>query len=147
MPRGLIVLGDAYQALNPIFGQGMTVGAISGEFLGDYLKQEFKLAQGNEAEKLKVLQGRKFASRFQKALAKKIAIAWDLAVSDDLRYPTTEVSGVKPLPKFMLKFMDATFVVAQKDLKIWTTFVEVAHVRRKWKKFLIFLHCCMTLLV
>jgi hypothetical protein len=105
LPRGLVVLGDAYQALNPTFGQGMTVAATSAVLLEARLAKALKKAHTEEARRA-IVTGPAFNRGFQKKLAAKIAIAWEIATSDDLRYDCTELVGVTRPPKIKLKFMD-----------------------------------------
>lgn len=76
-PDRFVVLGDAFCGFNPIYGQGMTVSALSALALGE----EIQRAGGN-------LDG-----VGQRCLAKFSAItdgAWLLATSADLEWPGTE---------------------------------------------------------
>ncbi|MCA0453572.1 MAG: FAD-dependent monooxygenase [Chloroflexi bacterium] len=77
-PDGFIVLGDAACAFNPIYGQGMTTGAMEADDLGKLL-DEYK---GRDQTGM--------AKAFQKRLAKLIETPWLMATSEDLRYPATE---------------------------------------------------------
>lgn len=81
LPDGLIIMGDAFCSLNPVYGQGMTLAALQAEALRESLKQH----QNN-------LIG--FPPRFQKALARVIQIPWMLTTSEDFRYPETD--GKRP---------------------------------------------------
>jgi 2-polyprenyl-6-methoxyphenol hydroxylase-like FAD-dependent oxidoreductase len=81
MPDGLIVMGDAACAFNPIYGQGMSVGAMEALALDDLLRR----ANGD-------LSG--LSLPFQKALARVTGPVWLLATGEDFRYPGTE--GKRP---------------------------------------------------
>jgi 2-polyprenyl-6-methoxyphenol hydroxylase-like FAD-dependent oxidoreductase len=72
-PEGLVVLGDAVCALNPVYGQGITMAALGAVLLGE------ELGAGRE----------RFAQRFQRKLARQCTDAWRLAVSSDLMWRTT----------------------------------------------------------
>jgi 2-polyprenyl-6-methoxyphenol hydroxylase-like FAD-dependent oxidoreductase len=76
-PDGLVVLGDAVCALNPSYGQGITVGALGADLLGAEL-----MGAGPDLRGL----GR----RFQRKLADQNRAAWNLATGSDLAWPGTE---------------------------------------------------------
>jgi flavin-dependent dehydrogenase len=61
-PENFIIIGDAVCTFNPFYGQGMTVAAIGGQLLDEFLKKNFNRMQLNCAN---------FALRFQKELYKK----------------------------------------------------------------------------
>lgn len=71
MPEGVLALGDAASAANPIYGQGMSVAALSAAALGRVL------ADGDDAG---------FGRRAARAIAATSAEAWRLALGEDLRY-------------------------------------------------------------
>ncbi|KZB86021.1 hypothetical protein AVL48_27900 [Amycolatopsis regifaucium] len=71
MPDGILALGDAASAANPIYGQGMSVAALSAAALGRVL------AVGDDAG---------FGRRAARAIAATSAEAWRLALGEDLRY-------------------------------------------------------------
>ncbi|MEZ4731695.1 MAG: FAD-dependent monooxygenase [Caldilineaceae bacterium] len=90
LPRyleGLLVCGDAVYALNPVYGQGMTVAALGSQVLDKCLKAQ---RQRNPYGDLTGL-----AKQFQQQLAKIIADPWQLATGQDLGWPTTE-GGKQP---------------------------------------------------
>lgn len=88
-PENFIVMGDAYCAFNPIYGQGMSTAAMEAIVLRDVLK-------GFSALHLDGL-----AKKFQKAISKVIESPWLMATSEDLRYPLTEGGKVTPLLRVM----------------------------------------------
>lgn len=78
MPRyleGFVALGDSVYALNPVYGQGMTVAAIASTVLDACLLKQTQSG---------ALTG--FAQSFQKRLSKVIAGPWQLATNEDLRW-------------------------------------------------------------
>jgi 2-polyprenyl-6-methoxyphenol hydroxylase-like FAD-dependent oxidoreductase len=80
-PNGLLVLGDALCAFNPVYAQGMTVAAI------EVRELRAALAAG---------QGDDLWRRFMRRVVPIIDSAWQMAAAGDLRLPC--VPGPRPLP-------------------------------------------------
>jgi 2-polyprenyl-6-methoxyphenol hydroxylase-like FAD-dependent oxidoreductase len=76
-PAGLIALGDAVCSLNPVYGQGMTMGAIEAEALGRALARA-----GREGG-----IGADFGRRWFRDIAPAIDTAWDGVSLEDLSFP------------------------------------------------------------
>jgi 2-polyprenyl-6-methoxyphenol hydroxylase-like FAD-dependent oxidoreductase len=74
-PDGLLVVGDALCAFNPVYGQGITVAACEALLLRQALARG--LRPGDERRLL-----RRFGS--------VAALPWAIATGEDLRYPTSE---------------------------------------------------------
>lgn len=79
LPYNFVVLGDAVCALCPVYGQGMTVSALSAIVLRNWLQKEYS----HSSTILK-------SSAFQKKLAKNNLLHWSLATSQDSQFPTTQ---------------------------------------------------------
>ena len=75
-PKGVVVLGDALCAFNPVYGQGMTTAALEADLLGRLLRHH------TGAEQLE--------ATFQKQAARVVNGPWTLATSADLRYRSVE---------------------------------------------------------
>ncbi|XSG76049.1 FAD-dependent oxidoreductase [Herpetosiphon llansteffanensis] len=73
MPAGIVALGDAVCAFNPIYGQGISNATIGALLLDQQLKQQDRGAAA-------------WGQRFQQALAKSNLFPWSLAVGEDARY-------------------------------------------------------------
>jgi 2-polyprenyl-6-methoxyphenol hydroxylase-like FAD-dependent oxidoreductase len=73
-PLGLLAFGDAICSFNPIYGQGMSVAALEAIELRDCLRR------GDHG----------LAERFFRAAAKRIDVAWEMAVGSDLALPQIE---------------------------------------------------------
>ena len=74
-PTGLIVVGDALCALNPVYGSGITVAACQGRLL----ERAFKKAQ----------HGNLNTPRLQRSLARSANLPWTMATSQDRQLLTT----------------------------------------------------------
>jgi len=77
-PSGLLVMGDALLALNPIYGQGITVAACEALLLRRAIGQG--LRPGDE-------------HRLLRGFCKVAALPWAIATGEDLRYPTCTGRG------------------------------------------------------
>lgn len=83
LPRyleGFLVCGDGVYVLNPVYAQGMTAAAMSGQALDHCLQ-----AQRERGD----LTG--LAQAFQQELSRVVADPWKLATREDKRWPATEV--------------------------------------------------------
>ena len=72
-PRGLLVVGDALCAFNPIYGQGISVAACQAELL---TKAVTHLSSARETR------------RWQARITKVTDFPWAVSTSEDLRYPS-----------------------------------------------------------
>ncbi|MEV0078999.1 FAD-dependent monooxygenase [Nocardia neocaledoniensis] len=107
-PAGLVVLGDAQCAFNPLYAQGMTVAALQAAALRDSL----------DADDL--------PARFYAAAADAVAVAWQLAAGSDLRHPGVE--GRRTLRTRLTDvFVTRVQRVAHHDPRVARTFLRVAH--------------------
>lgn len=102
LPRyleGFLVSGDAVYALNPIYGQGMTVATLASLALGECLKQQ-RRQHGEQT-----LAG--LAKQFQAKLAGVIAGPWQMATGQDVLWPNCE-GGQKPdgITRLINRYMD-----------------------------------------
>lgn len=113
-PAGFVVLGDAACALNPVYGQGMSVGAVAATVLDETLRDT---------------PGAGLGRTFQRRLAASNSAAFVTASSDDLRWPTT-TGKVSPGLKAMHYLVDRIFSAATHDPKIHLRLMEVLHLVR-----------------
>lgn len=113
-PEGFIAIGDAVCQLNPYYGQGMAVAALTALLLDQVLKDASKQ--------------RFVAHRFQKALAKVFAAPWLMATSEDLRSPFTQGGSTGGLgSRLMYGYIDGVKQFIAHDEDALRTFVEVSH--------------------
>jgi 2-polyprenyl-6-methoxyphenol hydroxylase-like FAD-dependent oxidoreductase len=108
-PAGLLVFGDAICSFNPIYGQGMTVAALQAMAL--------KRCLTGGADGL--------ATKYFRAAAKPIGVAWQLAVGGDLALP--EVQGPRPLSvRLTNRYVDRVQAAAEIDTVVAANFLRVA---------------------
>ncbi|HEX8767504.1 MAG TPA: hypothetical protein VF714_03995 [Jatrophihabitans sp.] len=108
VPDGLLVLGDAACVFNPVYGQGMTVAAISARMLGDHLRS-----------------GPPVPAAFFKDLSKIIDAPWDMAAGADLGFP--EVQGRRTLKARMGNlYIPRLQAAAVHDGSLTTAFLRTA---------------------
>ena len=79
--EGFVALGDAVYALNPVYGQGMTLASIASQLLGHCLAKRAEQSAGNDFTGL--------AQEFQKQLKNELMIPWQTATNEDMRWPET----------------------------------------------------------
>jgi len=109
MPDGLVVVGDAVCAFNPIYGQGMSVAAE------EALCLRAALEKGTADLARRTLAGAQAA----------IVSAWELAAGVDLAYP--EVEGDPTLPMRVIgRYVDRVLGAAEQDPEVARRFAAVA---------------------
>jgi 2-polyprenyl-6-methoxyphenol hydroxylase-like FAD-dependent oxidoreductase len=74
-PDGLLVVGDALAAFNPIYGQGITVAAIEAVLLRGALTRGLR---------------RGSAARLMDSFAAAVRLPWAIATGEDVRFPTAD---------------------------------------------------------
>jgi len=111
-PERYVVLGDAFCGFNPVYGQGMTVAALSAVALGDELTR----ANGQ-------LDG--VARRTEQAVAKVTAGAWLLATGADLEWPGTEGKAANGPADRMARWYLDRLLAALEDDTVRAAFNEV----------------------
>lgn len=111
-PEGFAVLGDAACGFNPIYGQGMTVGAMQVEMLESCLREGGLPGVGR---------------RFQKKMPAVVRAAWLMATGEDFRYPATE-GGRPDLPsRLVQRYVDRFQVLLAGDTGMARAFLEVTN--------------------
>ncbi len=116
MPNRLLVLGDAVAYFNPVFGQGMSVAAISAQTLAEMLKIEQKATLAT------------LGKRFQKEVASVIEVPWMLGSTEDFRYPNT-IGEKAPIVSFMHWYSQHIYELSATDTKVFNSFAKVLHMR------------------
>ncbi len=114
-PEGFVVLGDAVCVFNPIYGQGMTVAALSAVVLDESLRQQ----RHNR------LEG--FSRRFQRKLARMNKTPWQLATASDYRVPTLEGKKPNRVATLTYRYVDHLVELLPITPSAGKTFSEVVH--------------------
>ncbi|AHY45432.1 FAD binding domain [Rubrobacter radiotolerans] len=84
MPEGFVVTGDAACVLNPSYGQGMTLAALSAEALAR------SLAKGRSG----------FERRFQRAQARAVSPAWRTTTASDAQWARGSLEELGALGRY-----------------------------------------------
>lgn len=115
LPDGLVAIGDAVCAFNPVYGQGMTTAALGAITLDRCLQEP------------SAHQRKNLSQRFQKRLAEVIATPWLMATGEDCRWPTTEGATPQWSDRWVQRYVDRVLLLAQDDPDVLRTFAEVVH--------------------
>ena len=113
-PERFVVLGDAFCAFNPIYGQGMSVAALSAVALADRVRQSNGhldgVAQSTLLEIGKITEG-----------------VWLLATSADLEWPGTQGGSVgdRPADRLARWYIDKVVDAMAFDKKVRLVFLGV----------------------
>jgi 2-polyprenyl-6-methoxyphenol hydroxylase-like FAD-dependent oxidoreductase len=119
LPENFVLVGDAVCALNPVYGQGMTVAALAALTLEQCLSQQLSShPDGNLID---------LSRRFQKQLSKVIAAPWLLTTGEDFRWPTTEGGQPDLITRLMHQYMDEVLMLSVERAEIHKVFLEVMH--------------------
>ena len=110
-PEGLVTMGDAVCAFNPVYGQGMTTAALAAEELERCVKS------GESTTKMTRL--------FQKRLARINRAAWMLATGEDLRYVGVEGAMADGSAKRMHFYVDHVLSAATHNISVRRSFLSV----------------------
>ncbi|MFE9769759.1 NAD(P)/FAD-dependent oxidoreductase [Streptomyces sp. NPDC005808] len=92
-PDGFVVLGDAIASYNPVYGHGLTVAAQCALVVRDILRAGQVTADGT-------------ARRIQRAVARPVGGAWDLAVGQDAFYPGATDTPPSAVERLLARFVD-----------------------------------------
>ncbi len=109
-PAGLIALGDAVCAFNPVYGQGMSVGALGAELLDRMIREGGVDALG----------------KFQQRLAQALLTPWQLATGDDFRWAGRTAGEATLGDRLMHRYLARVFALFDQPDVIYT-FFSVTH--------------------
>ena len=115
-PENLIVLGDAVSIFNPYYGQGITSAALGANALEDMLRNN---NTKNE-----------FTRKFQKRLAKIVALPWILGTSEDLRWPTTLGKKPNTITRIVQDHAQKVLLLSPKSTLAAKSFQQMMHMIR-----------------
>ncbi|MET8225969.1 FAD-dependent monooxygenase [Streptomyces sp. NPDC005301] len=92
-PDGFIALGDAIAGYNPVYGHGLSVAAQCALAVRDVLRDHPLTAPGT-------------ARRAQRAAARPVGAAWDLAVGQDALYPGASATPPNRVERLLARYVD-----------------------------------------
>jgi 2-polyprenyl-6-methoxyphenol hydroxylase-like FAD-dependent oxidoreductase len=121
LPRyleGMLAIGDSVYALNPVYGQGMTVAALGAETLDETLHAHLRRHAAEDPTGL--------ARRFQRALAKVVAAPWQLATGQDMHWPSA-AAGHKtdPITRLIQGYFDRVLASMVHSSEVAAAFAQV----------------------
>ncbi len=118
-PAGLLVIGDAISSFNPVYGQGMSAGALQAE----QLRLTLQDCRGHGVPK-------DLHKEFFRKVAKIIEVPWMLATQSDFRYPGTV--GKRPLHSKPLNwYLTGVLRLCSGNDRVTKLFYDVLHFTRK----------------
>ncbi|MFJ3664894.1 FAD-dependent oxidoreductase [Streptomyces sp. NPDC090106] len=117
-PENLVVLGDALAAYNPVYGHGLAVGAQSALLLRDLTRRHGWGAPG-------------LARRVQRAVARPVGAAWDLAIGQDVFYPGATGSGPTARDRLVAAYVDRLMYTATGNGRIARRVTDVTSLQRR----------------
>jgi flavin-dependent dehydrogenase len=112
-PDGLVALGDAVCTFNPIYGQGMSVAALSARLLGESVAGA----------------RRGFERGFQRRLARALRDPWTMATGQDRPYLSV-TAPQRRIVRAKQWYADRVIRASVVDERVHTAFVEVVHMVR-----------------
>lgn len=111
-PDGFTVLGDAIAGYNPVYGHGLTVAAQCALGLRTVLRSSALTAPGT-------------ARRVQRAAARPVGAAWDLAVGQDAFYPGATDTPPTALERFLARFVDRAVATGARNPRALGALLDV----------------------
>lgn len=118
-PDGFVAVGDAACAFNPVYGQGMSVAALTAEALDRTLADHLRSRPAGSAP---------FAgasARLQREVARTNAGAWMVATGEDARWPDTTGGTPSGPDRVLRRYLDRVVAAATVDPVVNAAFFRV----------------------
>jgi flavin-dependent dehydrogenase len=116
-PAGLLAVGDAYCAFNPVYGQGITVAACQALLIRDALKHDRTPAGHGPVE----------TRRLQRRIGAAADLPWSVATTEDLRHPSSTGSQSRLQRLVGLWTAELARLAAHGDRGAFLAFARVYH--------------------
>ncbi|MEU6478153.1 FAD-dependent oxidoreductase [Streptomyces sp. NPDC047017] len=116
-PDGFLVLGDAVAGYNPVYGHGLTVAAQGALAVRGLLRSTGLTAPGT-------------ARRLQRAAARPVAAAWELAVGQDAFYPGATDTPPTVLERCLARYVDRAVATGARDPRALGALLDVMSLER-----------------
>ncbi|HET9380968.1 MAG TPA: pyridine nucleotide-disulfide oxidoreductase [Streptomyces sp.] len=117
-PENFTVLGDALAAFNPVYGHGLSVAAQCALSLRDVLRRHGWGTPG-------------LARRAQRAAARPVAAAWDLAIGQDVFYPGATAGGPTLRDRLVAAYVDRLMLTATGNGRVARRVTDVTSLERR----------------
>lgn len=116
LPNGLLLIGDTFCRIDPVFGQGMSIAILETLALQ-------KLLQKHQRELYKV------PAAFHKKAVKIIAPIWNMVITEDFRYPATK--GKRPFGLSIQQwYAKNIFLLSSQNQAVYDSFIKVMNLVR-----------------
>ncbi|MCF3131305.1 FAD-dependent oxidoreductase [Streptomyces olivochromogenes] len=116
-PESFVVVGDALAAFNPIYGQGLAAAAQSVRILRDVIRRQGWGSTG-------------LSRRVQKAVARPVRAAWDLAIGQDVFYPGATENGPTLRDRIVAAYVDRLMRTATGNGRVARRVTDVTSLER-----------------
>ncbi|MFD4343808.1 NAD(P)/FAD-dependent oxidoreductase [Streptomyces coelicoflavus] len=116
-PDGFLVLGDAIAGYNPVYGHGLTVAAQCALAVRDTLDASGWGRPG-------------LTRRLQRAAARPVAAAWDLAVGQDALYPGATDTRPNSVERLLARFVDKAVETGARNPRAMAALLDVMSLER-----------------
>ncbi|WP_327303603.1 FAD-dependent monooxygenase [Streptomyces sp. NBC_01298] len=117
LPDGFLAIGDAATALNPVYGHGLSVAALSA------------LALQRVAERRGIAE-RGFTKLARRAMARPAAGAWMLATAQDARFPGAEGKRVTVADNVANWYVNRLIYTATGDITVTTALTDLMTLKK-----------------
>jgi 2-polyprenyl-6-methoxyphenol hydroxylase-like FAD-dependent oxidoreductase len=117
-PDGLVAVGDAVCAFNPVYGQGMTAAALGAEVLERWLRER-SLHRGAGRSRV-----------FQRCLARATEAAWNISAGADYGFRTTQGTPQGRIARLTGSYLAAVMQAATRRPWVRRRLTEVLHLVR-----------------
>jgi 2-polyprenyl-6-methoxyphenol hydroxylase-like FAD-dependent oxidoreductase len=117
-PDGVVALGDAVCAFNPVYGQGMTAAALGAEVLDRWLRERSS-HRGPGRSRI-----------FQRCLARATVAAWQLSAGADHGFRTTQGPPQGRLARLTGRYVAAVMQASTRRSWVRRRLAEVLHLLR-----------------
>ncbi|MEH7493656.1 FAD-dependent oxidoreductase [Neobacillus niacini] len=116
LPDGIVLIGDTFCRIDPVFGQGMSIAILEAVALQ-------KLLQTHKGEL------HKLPKAFHRMAAKIISPIWNMVITEDFRYPAT--TGKRPFGLFIQQlYAKKIFLLSSQNKEVYDAFVKVMNLVR-----------------
>jgi 2-polyprenyl-6-methoxyphenol hydroxylase-like FAD-dependent oxidoreductase len=116
-PEGFTVLGDAVAGYNPVYGHGLTVAAQGALAVRDVLRRTPLTAPGT-------------ARALQRAAARPVAGAWNLAVGQDAFYPGAAATPPTAVERLLARYVDRAVATGARSPRAMGALLDVMSMER-----------------